>query len=245
MSKDKIVNFFRVFTLRQWGIASTSIVAVCSIAGLLLAYFAYQFGATCFTDDKYQLLLSEIWVVVVLSRGLIVLSPILCIILVFFKTRVAAIRFMFLLPAFFVGFLALNCIAEPLQFHCLRGFVKQVPQRVDVESIQSWLDNTELEQTDRYFSHYSRNELPEEFMPLNPQFVSVYSDGTKRAVRFFYGNRATVTSFGVIITGKDTYVSDVADDEDFRWNVKDISQHCYIWSGKELSPASIEELSGL
>lgn len=245
MNKSKILNFFHVFTLKQWGIASIIVVAA-AIAGFLLSHFAYQFGATCFEGTAFESILCTSWLLVILFRGLLFFSYILsCIILAFMKRRIASLRLLLLLPVLFVGFFTFLCITEPLQFHCLKGFVAEVPQAIDVETIQDWLDNAELEQTDGRFKRCSYDEFPEEVAQLNPGFISIYNHNNNRAIKIEYGNRATSTLFGIVVTGKNVDLTEIKKNESFRWCIQEIDEHCYIWSRHKLDKSLVAKLSDL
>ncbi len=211
----------------------------------LAVCMAYCFGAKCVDSQAYETAFTVYKVVFMVGCMLLVFCGIiLCIALAFFGRRLATLKLLTGLIVVFVELAAFGYLIRPVQFYCLKGFVNHVPGKIDVEAVQDWLDNAEMKQTADGFEFYGYTAPSKEVASLHPSCIWTYNHDNRRAIKVSYGNRATATHFGIVIVGKEVNPAESAGISMPGRRIKDVNEHCYLWTGIEANPPFVARILG-
>ncbi len=246
MSKITDYKIFGMVPVKHLLIQAAAVWILLTLAGVYMVYTAYKFGATCVDTEKYEDHFIAVWLIVILPLRLFCFGGIsVCILFGIRQKWKEAVKLFLLLIVIFIETLFFSSLIEPVQFFSLRGFLANAPQKIDIEAIQNWLDSAEIQQTEEYFKSSYDEVLPDAVNRLHPKFVSIYNHNNQRAIALRYGNRATSSHFGIVVTNKNAFSTDKHELKEYRPIIRKVNDYCYIWCSKDKDKPLIARILGI
>ncbi|MFI4912973.1 MAG: hypothetical protein ACIAQZ_15035 [Sedimentisphaeraceae bacterium JB056] len=210
---------------------------------LLYIGAAYSFGARCVGNVLYELFFGSFCLFFKFYGLLFCLGFILLIVFMFIQDRKTTVKWFIILVVSAVEFYALECLVEPVQFFCVKGFANHASQRVDIEMVQSWLASKKIAPGVEVADFIASG--PEELYGLNSRFLTLYSYNGKRALMASYGSSLTGVLFGFVVTGENGAPIITKDTYPPGWKIKEVNECLYLWNGRKYDAPPIAELFGI
>ena len=173
-----------------------SMIAV--LPAMSYVFFAYKWGETFLDTDLYGSIYVIIWML-----PLILAKPLMIIVCLFLALIlwIALIkkRFKIVVNFFLVAILYQVAVLFTLP-HCrffLNGFGNTIKARADFSGIQSWLEQSDFEQTNG-LEEVNLADMPEQIQALKPRIIYLNVSGTSRCIELVYG-KGVMKQFGVTV----------------------------------------------